>query len=99
AALEGALGAGSLGTMRGSLGAHSGSLGAGFAAFARATYQETDGYRDHSGVLQRGLALGVSRQTSRSVFKLFGLTGREQQQLAFYAADEDTLRVSPRANP
>ncbi|HVQ28392.1 MAG TPA: TonB-dependent receptor, partial [Vicinamibacteria bacterium] len=98
-ALEGALGGGSLGTMRGSLGAHSGSLGAGFAAFARATYQETDGYRDHSGVLQRGLALGVSRQTSRSVFKLFGLTGREQQQLAFYAADEDTLRVSPRANP
>jgi iron complex outermembrane receptor protein len=98
-ALDGALGGGSLGTMRGSLGAHSGSLGGGFAAFARATYQETDGYRDHSGVLQRSLALEVSRQTSRSVFKLFGLAGREQQQLAFYAADEDTLRVSPRANP
>ena len=97
--LEGAMGAGSLGTMRGSLGAHSGSFGSGFAAFARATYQQTDGYRDHSGALQRSLALGVSRTTARSLFKLFGLAGREQQQLAFYAADEDTLRDSPRENP
>ena len=98
-ALEGAIGAGSFGALRGSLGAHSGSLGSGFAAFARATYQQTDGYRDHSGALQRSLSLGVSRQTRRSVFKLFGLAGREQQQLAFYAVDEDTLRDSPRENP
>ena len=98
-ALEGAFGAGSLGTMRGSFGAHSGGFGSGFAAFGRATYQQTDGYRDHSGALQRGLAMGVSRQTARSVFKLFGLAGREQQQLAFYAVDEDTLRHSPRENP
>ena len=98
-ALEGAFGAGSLRTMRGSLGAHSGGFGSGFAAFARATYQQTDGYRDHSGALQRSLALGVSRLTDRSVFKLFGLAGREQQQLAFYAVDEETLRHSPRENP
>ena len=98
-ALEGAFGAGSLGAIRGSLGAHSGSFGPGLAAFARATYQQTDGYRDHSGALQRSLAMGVSRQTARSVFKLFGLAGREQQQLAFYAVDEDTLRQSPRENP
>ena len=98
-ALEGGFGAGSLGTMRGSLGAHSGGFGSGFAAFARATYQQTDGYRDHSGALQRGLALGASRLTDRSVFKLFGLAGREQQQLAFYAVDEETLRHSPRENP
>ena len=97
--LEGAMGAGSLGTMRGSLGAHSGGFGSGFAAFARATYQQTDGYRDHSGALQRSLALGVSRTTARSLFKLFGLAGREQQQLAFYAVDEDTLKGSPRENP
>ncbi len=98
-ALEGGFGAGSLGTVRGSLGAHSGRFGPGLTAFARATYQETDGYRDHSGALQRSLSFGAARLTDHSVFKLFGLAGREQQQLAFYAVDEDTLHRSPRENP
>jgi iron complex outermembrane receptor protein len=97
--LQAGVGLGSLGTGRATLGAHSGRFGPGLGAFARATYQETDGYRDHSGVLQRGLALGLSRQGSRSFLKLFGLAGREQQQLAFLAVDEDTLRASPRENP
>lgn len=97
--LDAALGLGSLGTGRGSLGAQSGRFGPDLAAFARAHYQETDGYRDHSGVVQRSLFFGASRQGERSFLKVFGVAGREQQQLAFYAVDEDTLGTSPRENP
>ena len=74
---------------------HSGRFGPGLAAFARAAYQETDGYRDHSSVLQRSLALGLTRQTERSFFKLMGLAGREQQELAFLAVEEAALRETP----
>jgi iron complex outermembrane recepter protein len=97
--LDAALGMGSLGTGRGSLGAQTGRFGPELAAFARAHYQETDGYRDHSGVLQRSFFFGASRQGERSFLNVFGVAGREQQQLAFLAVDEETLRGSPRENP
>ena len=92
-------GLGSLGAARAAAEGHSGRFGPGLAAFTRVAYQETDGYRDHSGVQQRSLALGLTRQGARSFFKLFGLAGREQQQLAFLAVDEETLGTSPRENP
>jgi iron complex outermembrane recepter protein len=98
-ALQAEASLGSLETARGRVAAHSGRFGPGLTAFAAATYQETEGFRDHSGVRQRSLAFGLSRQTSTSFLKVFGLAGREQQQLAFLAVDEDTLREQPRENP
>lgn len=93
------VGLGSLGAGRAAGAVHSGRFGPGLAAFARAAYQETDGYRDHSSVLQRSLALGLTRQTERSFFKLLGLAGRERQELAFLAVEEAALRADPRQNP
>jgi iron complex outermembrane recepter protein len=93
------LGAGSFGTARTSAGARTGRLVSGLAFYARGTYQETDGFRDHSGVLQRSLFAAASRQTPRTFLKVFGFTGREKTQLAFLAVEKDVIERDLRANP
>jgi iron complex outermembrane recepter protein len=93
------LGSGSFGTNRASLAARTGRFGPGLAFYARGSYQETDGFRDHSGVVQRSLFAGGSRQGDRSFLKVFGFTGREKTQLAFLAPEKDVLERDLRANP
>lgn len=93
------LGAGSFGTYRGSAAAHSGRFGPGLKLYVRGSWQETDGFRDRSGVEQRSLFAGLSHQTEASYFKLFGFAGREETQLAYLAADEATLEGNLRFNP
>jgi iron complex outermembrane receptor protein len=97
--LAGRFAAGSYGTNRASLGAESGLLGPGLRLYGRGSWQESDGFRERSGVRQKSLFYGVSRQDDHSFFKLFGFVGRERTQLAFLAADEDTLAKDLRANP
>jgi iron complex outermembrane recepter protein len=97
--LLGTLGVGSFDSSRGSLAFQSGRVGPGLAFYGRASYQGTDGFRDHSGVIQRSLFYGATRQGDRSFFKVFGFSGREKTQLAFLAVDPDTLAQDLRANP
>ncbi len=98
--VSGRLEAGSFGTERGTLAWQSGKLGAsGIALTVRGSVQSTDGFRDHSGVDQRALYFGASRQGESSFFKLFGFTAHEKTQLAFLATDKDTLEHDLRANP
>lgn len=93
------LGAGTFGTARTSVTLHSGRLAGSVKLFGHAAYQETDGFRRNSGVIQRSLYFGVSRDGERSYFKLFGFTGLENTQLAFLATDEATLERDLRNNP
>src|SRR5260221_5926392 len=97
--LQATLGAGSFGSKRGSLALQSGRVGPGLAFYARGSYLDTDGFRDHSGVTQRSVFYGASRQGERSFFKLFGFSGRERTELAFLAVDKDTLERDLRTNP
>jgi len=97
--LSGRLAAGSFGTHRASLGAESGRFGPGLRVYGRGSYQESDGFRERSGVIERSLFYGASRQDDRSFFKLFGFVGRERTQLAFLATDKDTLERDLRFNP
>jgi len=97
--LLGTAGGGSFGSRRGSLAAHSGRVGPGLAFYGRGSYQETDGFRDHSGVIQRSLFYAATRQGERSFFKLFGFSGREETQLAFLAVEGDLLDQDLRTNP
>ena len=92
------VGLGSFDTRRASLGGQSGRFGPGLAAYARGTYKDTDGFRDHSGVRQRSLFFGGSHQGERSFLKLFGFAGREQTQLAFLATEKDVLERDLRFN-
>ncbi len=92
------LGGGSYGTERASLAWQSGR--AGRAAFhARATWQQTDGYREHSGVEQRSLYWGGDWRGEETYVKAFGFFGREKTELAFYAVEPEILRDNPRFNP
>jgi iron complex outermembrane receptor protein len=92
-------GAGAFGTNQLSAAVHSGRLGGGVKFYGQVAYQETDGFRDHSGSTQQSVYLGASRDTDSSFFKVFGFAGREQSQLAFLAADEATLETNLRFNP
>ena len=99
AAADVRLGGGSFGTNRISAAVHSGRLGGGFKLYGQAAYQDTDGFRDHSGSTQRSVYAGAARDTDKSYFKVFGFAGQEASQLAFLAADEETLKQDLRVNP
>ena len=93
------VGVGSFGTNRVSAAAHSGRLGGGVKLYGQAAYQDTDGFRRSSGSTQRSVYLGATRDTDVSFFKVFGFAGLAESQLAFLAADEDTLKADLRFNP
>lgn len=93
------IGVGSFGTGRVSAAVHSGKLRGGVKLYGQAAFQDTDGFRYHSGSTQRSVYAGASRDTGTSYFKVFGFAGHEQSQLAFLAADEETLNRDLRANP
>jgi len=91
--------AGSFGTRFGTVGYQSGALPGGFALYTRVSYNETDGFRDHSGTRQRNVFLSAARQGEISQIRFTGFSGHEDQNLSFYAADAETLRQNIRANP
>ncbi|MCG6923048.1 MAG: TonB-dependent receptor [Acidobacteria bacterium] len=97
--LRGQLGAGTWGTGRGSVAVDSGPIGGGVALYGRFSTQTTDGFRDRSGVDQRTLYFGATRQGERSLLKLFGFVGREKTQLSYLATEEATLEEDLRFNP
>jgi iron complex outermembrane receptor protein len=99
ASLLGRMELGSFDTTRASLGAESGEIGPGLRLYARGSYQDTDGFRERSGVTQKSLFYGLSRQDDDSFLKVFGFVGREETQLAFLAADEGALKDDLRSNP
>lgn len=99
AQVDGRLGGGSFGTGRATLGLQSGRVGPALRLYARGAYQETDGFRDHSGVVQKSLFYGVARRDDRSFLKVFGFVGRERTELAFLATERDVLEQDLRFNP
>ncbi len=92
--------AGSFGTEKGTVALQSGRTTLdGFAFYLRGSLQTTDGFREHSGVDQRALYFGASRQGESSFFKLFGFSAHEKTHLAFLATDKDVLEQNLRFNP
>lgn len=91
--------AGSYGARYASVGWQSGFLPSGFALYGRASWQESDGFREHSGVGQHNLFLSAAKQMEDSQLRITGFSGHETQSLSFNATDLDTLRQDLRANP
>jgi iron complex outermembrane receptor protein len=89
---------GSWGTRRTSLEAASGARGR-FAAYARASAQETDGYREHSGNRAASGFLSAGWFGDNDALKFTGFAGRSRMQLAYFAPSEAELATNPRANP
>jgi iron complex outermembrane receptor protein len=97
--VEAQVGGGSWGSGRATAAGHSGLLGGAWGLYARLSGQTTDGFRDHSGVDQGTVYYGATRTGSRSLFKVFGFSGRERTQLAYLASEEATLEADLRDNP
>jgi len=97
-ALDTRIATGSYGSRFATLGYQSGSLPGGLQLYSRISVNQTDGYREHSGVQQHNLFLSVARQGEDSQLRLTGFTGHERQQMSFLATDLDTLRLDPRHN-
>jgi len=93
------LGAGSYGMKYATAAYQTGFLPSGFAMYARLSAQESDGFRDSSGVRQHNLFLSAAQNLGDGQLKLTGFSGHERSQLAFFATDVDTLRQDLRANP
>ena len=89
---------GSWGTRRASLEGATG-LRRGFAAYARVSGQETDGYRRHSGNRANSAFVSGGWFGARDALKFTGFAGRSRMQLAYYAPSEAELAADPRANP
>ena len=90
---------GSFGHRFGTAAYQTGSLPGGFSLYSRLSFSESDGFRESSDIRQRNLFLSAQKENEGSILKLTGFSGREEQQLSFYAADLDTLRQNLRANP
>lgn len=95
---EAQLTTGSWGTQRVSVEGATG-LHRGFAAYARVSGQETDGYRRHSGNRANSSFVSAGWFGARDAFKFTGFAGRSRMQLAYYAPSEAELAADPRANP
>jgi iron complex outermembrane receptor protein len=91
-------GVGSFGTRRLSGVFNSGKLAHGFKLYAQTATQTSDGFKHNSGVGEKSIYLGASRDTPDSYFKIFGFFGREHTQEAYLAADEAALAVDLRTN-
>lgn len=93
------LGGGSFGTKLGSVGFQSGDLPGGILLYGRVSAQETNGFREHSGVIQHNVFISAAKQNADSQLKLTGFAARESQQNSYFAADSATLQSDLRANP
>lgn len=90
---------GSYGTERASVRYESGRLSSGLALYGRYSHQESDGYREHSGIRQRTAFLGGDWRGEETYVRFFGFSGREQSSLSFYAVEPWLLAENPRFNP
>jgi iron complex outermembrane receptor protein len=90
---------GSFGNRFATVGYQSGLLPGAIALYGRVSANESDGFRDSSGVRQHNVFFSASKSGQDSQLKLTGFSGHETSQLSFFAADEETLKTDLRANP
>ncbi|MEK6372758.1 MAG: TonB-dependent receptor [Acidobacteriota bacterium] len=93
------IGAGSYGMKFATAAYQSGFLPSGLALYTRVSAQQSDGFRESSGVRQRNVFVSAAKTFADSQLKLTGFSGHERSQLAFFATDVDTLNQNLRANP
>ncbi len=90
---------GSYNTSRGSAEYQSGLTSSGFAGYARASAQTTDGYRYNSGNKSNSLFASGGWFGTNDVVKATLLAGLSSNEQAYYASPLSVLRVTPRDNP
>jgi iron complex outermembrane receptor protein len=98
--LSARLALGSFGAERATAGYQFGRLGdTGLKAYVRGSWQQTDGFRDNSAIDQQSVYAGLSHESEKGYFKLFGFLGREKSQSAYYAVEPWILEEDLTYNP
>lgn len=98
--LSARLALGSFGSERASAGGQLGRLGdTGLKAYVRGSWQQADGFRDNSALEQTSVYAGLSHESEKGYFKLFGFLGRERSQSAYYAVEPWVLEEDLTYNP
>jgi iron complex outermembrane receptor protein len=93
------LGGGSYGQKFATAAYQTGALPGGFTLYSRLSFNQSDGFRESSGVRQHNLFVSAAKQSDTSQLRLTGFSGHEYSALSFFAADADTLRTNLRSNP
>lgn len=96
---EAQIAGGSFGTRFATVGYQTGLMSNGFALYSRLSVNETNGFREHSGIQQRNLFVSAAKQSENSQWKLTGFSGHERQQQSWAAVDPDSLSADMRVNP
>ncbi|HYM62011.1 MAG TPA: TonB-dependent receptor [Thermoanaerobaculia bacterium] len=91
--------AGSFGSKLATVGFQSGALPGGFLMYARLSVDQSDGFRESSGVRQHNFFVSAARQGEKSQWRLTGFSAHEYTQQSFLAVDAGTLKQNLRANP
>ena len=90
---------GSFDSNRGSVEYATGLLPSRLSFYARASAQETEGYRRHSGNRSQSFFVSGGYFGDRDIVKAVAFGGRARNGLAYLAASSDQLAADPRANP
>ncbi len=93
------LSGGAFDTRRAALQWRSGLVGGRWAVAARATSQQTDGFRRHSGNNASSGFFSAAWYGNHDVLKFTAFAGLSKLRSSYYAADEATVRRDPRDNP
>lgn len=96
--VEAQVAGGSFGTRFATVGVQTGLLPGGFLGYARLSINDTDGFREHSGIKQHNLFVSAAKQWESSQLKITGFAGHERQQQSWDAPDLATLQTNMRAN-
>jgi iron complex outermembrane receptor protein len=96
--LDAEVGGGSYGSKFGTVGWQSGTTPSGFAMYARLSANQSNGFRESSGVRQHNLFVSAAKQNDTSQWKLTGFTARERTAQSFLAVDAGTLKENLRFN-
>ena len=90
---------GAFDTRRAALQWRSGLVGGRWAMAARATSQQTNGFRRHSGNNASSGFFSAAWYGNKDVVKFTAFAGLSKLRSSYYAADEATVETDPRANP
>lgn len=91
-------GGGSYGTKFATVGWQSGMTPSGFAMYARFSADQSNGFRESSGVRQHNLFVSAAKQNESSRLELTGFSAHERTAQSFLATAADVLKTNLRFN-
>lgn len=97
--IDGYVGLGSFDHRRARVAWHTGSFLDDWRGYSSISLNESDGYRDNSGVEQVAFWGGLDGTVGETLVRVFGFSGNEKSELSYLAVEDDILEGNRRFNP